>query len=138
MSADIPELLAVLDMWRPTNGIITEAATAIRELQAQLDTSRQATLWEITLHKDTKTQLEEADGVDGRCSVGHHKKFTYRLDGKNGCVVCELNAATNPLGCIHSTFTPNCLGCAKRGLLRTRELLEAANKSADARIRVAT
>ena len=42
------------------------AAAAIRSLQAQLETSRQATLWEIGLHKDTKAQQGEQEAAEQR------------------------------------------------------------------------
>ena len=39
-------------------GAYSSIAELYHESQAQLETSRQATLWEIGLHKDTKAQLE--------------------------------------------------------------------------------
>ena len=46
--------------------------------------------------KDHENDLREEEGVEGRCQRGHHKKFTYQLNGVNGCMVCqcdELRAA---------------------------------------------
>jgi hypothetical protein len=39
------------------------------------------------------TELAEYEGVDGRCPIGHNKKFTYSLQGQIGCVACERDAA---------------------------------------------
>jgi cell division protein FtsB len=42
---------------------------------------------------DLKSELVETAreqlGVERRCNEGHNKKFTYTLNGIDGCVVCE-------------------------------------------------
>jgi hypothetical protein len=39
-------------------------------------------------------EVDEAQlGVEGRCPVGHNKRFTFELLGRIGCVACERDAA---------------------------------------------
>jgi hypothetical protein len=41
-----------------------------------------------------QAEVEEAQlGVEGRCQVGHNKRFTFELLGRIGCVACERDAA---------------------------------------------
>lgn len=42
---------------------------------------------------EAQRQLAEYEGIEGRCSMGHNKKFTYELDGRTGCVACERDEA---------------------------------------------
>lgn len=47
------------------------------------------------LQEELKQEIAENDGVEGRCKVGHHKKFSYMLNEKAGCVACERDQAAS-------------------------------------------
>jgi hypothetical protein len=44
------------------------------------------------LEKENAELIAEQLGIEGRCPVGHNKKFTYELKGQLGCVACEKAA----------------------------------------------
>jgi len=117
MNADTKadELLKELDSHsnRPE---VHDAAATIRQLQSDLNARAVVSVAQENTIDGLRRELGEANS---ECAV--------RNDEVTG-LMGQLEAATNPLGCIHSTFTPNCLGCANRDLARARELLEAANK----------
>lgn len=52
-----------------------------------------AIYWRGQRAEKAERELAESEGVEGRCAIGHNKKFTYELGGETGCVACEREKA---------------------------------------------
>ena len=42
---------------------------------------------------ESRREVARYEGTEGRCPVGHNKRFTYQLSGAIGCVACDRDKA---------------------------------------------
>lgn len=70
-----------------------------RERITALETAQMREIERLqTALRETRAEIAEYEGMEGRCSVGHNKRLTYTIqENITGCVACERDEALTAL-----------------------------------------